>query len=277
MITERQRERIIEYLSAHAQNELHFPMKVLSEFLLDNFGVSKPTGKEIVKTLIAELDGSKKIHCTYDAKGAIRTIRLAPPDIESPVPSAAAKPVIPHPLPATSLRKGPRHTPKKLEKGEARRRRRAHEIGDGNENRCHRIAKRLVELLKRVFSERIVSADCTKSGRHNPHKGKINIADHHGEDIGIALAARLDDTTIIQGRIIEDVKSSERAAAKFNKKIYFGRYEVETGVLLKRAITVNPRRTDLEIARELLANIAAAGFPFVLAQEEIILRAFRSF
>ena len=105
----------------------------------------------------------------------------------------------------------------------------------------------------------------------------MDVADRHGEDVGITLAARLGaDGATLRGRIVHDAKSSWIAARIANQNICFGKHERETGVLCKRAIAIHHHRSDREIAEELLANIVTAGFSFVARKKEVILAGFQS-
>ncbi len=272
--TERQETRILEYLAIHArEKDLKAPLRPLGEFLLNDFGLPQSAGREVARGILRKLEEAGKLCCTYDKRQVLYAVRLATEKMPVAAPAVVAKISLPMPY----VRPKVDHKQLTREKRADRKAKAMRERGDRNEGRCFQICYRIVKLLLNVFPEKIVRADCKRSGRHNPAEGKIDHADRRGEDVGIRLTARLESDSMIDGRIILDAKSSGKDAKKFNEDIRFGRYERETHVLLKRAITVNDSRHDAAIAGEILANLVAAGFDFIAIEKETILQTFQSY
>jgi len=259
-INDREWQRILGYIEKHV--ELTSPLKPLAQMLVDDFGWPASDGRKRALTILKQLEGNELIHCDYDRRGTPRTARFVEKETAKPVPKYVPTPtvqrIIDAPLP--KLRK----KASRLEEWEASQR---------NEERCYRLTTQLIHVLRDAFPEFTKTA-CTLSGRHNPQEGIVDIADHHGEDIGIELFAWPGDGSSLGGRIILDVKNHEHAAIERNKDIRFMNYEIETDVLLKKAIWVDPSRSDRKIVEVIFDYIVEAGFSFIQHRKDEILAQF---
>ncbi|MDP2598351.1 MAG: hypothetical protein Q8P49_00805 [Candidatus Liptonbacteria bacterium] len=267
---ERQRHRVLEYIEKHATDQnLARPLSALSKMLLENFGLPTAAGRKRAAEILEEPGVAKRLQCQRDGNNSLRSIRLIKEEIAEAIGPTSARPAV------TIPRKQCRRGHQKLGVDE-RRKRKAVEIGDRNESRCCQITHRIVTMLRTLFPDQIVEASYVRSGRHDPKRGKIDMADHNGEDIGIWISAKLLDGTMLSGRIVIDAKSSAERTEKFNRTIRMGRYAKETGVLAKRAILVNHLRPESHVAEDILSAIISGGFHFIAAEQETIVAAFQS-
>jgi len=246
---DREWRRVLNYLEENAQErELALPIKPLAELLQNNFGWSVPSGKKRALAILKQLEESGLVRCGYDGRGTPRTVRFLAQEKPKVVAREEKKeeiaPALQRPKPTT--RWPPRtasHEPKQII------------VGDHNEKRFYLLARNFVDVLGNVLPGVFTKMNVTRSGRHLPERGEIDVADHHGEDISIKIGAELEDGSSLDGRMVYDVKSSSESARRFNENIYFQRHEIETGVIFKRAIAVNPDRGDQEIVSEILTDM----------------------
>lgn len=146
---------------------------------------------------------------------------------------------------------------KVLKKGVARRRRESEEMGNKNEDRLHKLVRRLIGLLESEFSDIIQEAVCTRSGHHNPKKGKIDLRNSAGDDVDFRLDVKDGGGRIFSRWLIWDSKSSMIGAVKFNGKIIY--FPGQTEADLKKAIVVNKQRSDKEIIAEIVSDLISVG------------------
>jgi hypothetical protein len=266
----REFEVVVSYLEQHARiDDLPKPIHALGGLLLNNFGWPLTTAKQRVKAIIQDLEAEKIVQCSYDGRRALRSIRFIPPEPKSRTEEPRTEPkrsvadASESRLPNLSGERSPT----------VGRRRKAFEASQRNETRGYNLVTSLLSFLGKQFPQ-FTKLEASKSGHHNPRKGKFDLADHNGEDIGIVLAADLGDASSLAGRVMLDVKSSPRSAERFNNDIRFGEYEIKTKALLKRAWPVNPTISDRDAAAMVLDCIIEAGFTFVAPFREELLEQF---
>lgn len=277
LITPREKERVLAFIQQGVENGcLNKPLPRVASFLRANFVWTSAQSKKRASEIIRELDKLGKVTCQTDNRGIVRTIRIngdennlvleVKPALvkKTELPSTTSQPEIriddpiedraeekPQLIFSPKIKPTPR---KVLKKGVARRKKEAINKGDRNEQRFHRLMGRLITILKdNKLSSIIIEANYFKSGRHNPKKGQIDIRDKQGEDGSLRLTIRKLDGRLITGRIIYDPKSSYPAVVKFNRHIRYLPGQEEA--LLKKAIKVNPKRTDREIVGEVIDDI----------------------
>lgn len=140
-------------------------------------------------------------------------------------------------------------------KGSARKRRQAEELGERNERRFHGLVERLVEVLAELFPSHEYLLN--RSGKHNPRKGRIDLADHLGEDVVLRRIFWQGRASFTR-RIAYDVKSSRSRVAMHNERFLRYRYIEDTFVFCRKAIAVNPYRSDAEVVAEVLDDMVRA-------------------
>jgi len=143
------------------------------------------------------------------------------------------------------------------------------ERGLKNEGRFFTLAQKLCDALRE--SPTVLNANCFRSGRHYPRKGLVDWEDRDGQDVLIRLVSYPSPSaSFVSSSFIYDVKSSEGAARKFNRKIRRGVGQKKA--CIKRAIVTNESRTDLEIIGELISDFSSAGVLPAGVREEILSR-----
>ena len=255
-INQRESDRVYEFIQQNTlQNVLSKLFVSLSDFLLREFGWQTSAGKKRSKLIIDNLERYGKITCQIDKRGSIKSVTFIPQTTAKVEPKADERELAQPPNIKADKPK-PTH-PKRIrqiiKRGVARTRREAEEKGERNERRFHVLVDELLELLTRDFSSIVLGATNFRSGRHNPRKNKIDIQDHNGEDVTPKLTVRQSDGRIFEGRLIYNSKSSYPAVREFNHRIIY--HPGQEGALLKKAIRVTPKRSDLEIISEVVDDM----------------------
>lgn len=270
-ITPQETDKVFAFLAEHAQADfLSAPIKKISELLLESFGWPISHGRKRAVAIVESLERSRLIDYEYKddkiSKGlkikvlssdshpssAVRLVKPEKPEEEIEKTTETLQENLFLPEPEKIRRKF-----KVLRKGVARNRRKSEEIGDKNESRLHRLVQQLANILTREFSKTIQRAVCTRSGRHNPKKGKIDLQDSAGNDVDLWLNVRDGEGRTSSRWLIWDSKSSRMAAVKFNRKIIY--FPGQAGADLKKAIVVNKYRSDKEIIAELASDLISIG------------------
>lgn len=271
-ISDKERAAVLVYLNARAVGEcLKNPLKCLSGMLLDNFGWPAAIGRQRSEVVIKELEQDGKVQCRYNARNVPVGVMVVKPSADVKKESLRVEPSLsqtsePEKVAAPPPSDEPRscghsanrntlHVPRKIrKKGVLRRLRKANEKGDRNEARFYILVTRFLAAVAKTFPEIVLSTKCFRSGRHNPRKGKIDVADHCGNDVRLELCLR---NGIEHGEVIYQVKSSALAAERFNGSIIL--FPGQEAALLKKAIVVNKSFSDRDIAAEVVGDLASVG------------------
>lgn len=278
-ITERESEvvygHIVQDQSGFAEN----PCQKAAAILLTSFGWSLSQARIRAKAVILGLEKSGKLECRYGARKRILAVTAVNTVSRKGVVPRLVKSVTePEPQPEPEvvsetgtddaagqasavawypvrrkLEKEVRRPRKKFKKGAARIKRRNEIVGERNEQRLFYLMTELLSQLQLRYPEVVTHTSCTRSGRHNPKKGNIDLQDHWGEDVTPRLTVRTQDLHTIEGFLIYDSKTSSRYADNFNRNVRY--FPGQIGALLKKAIVVNKKRTDREIAREIMEDM----------------------
>ena len=247
------------------------PVNNIADLLLTRFGWSLDEGKvraeRIIELLlqegIIEINRGgrelRSIHLKTDSDSASKSIpkpRLVKPkSAVLPDPKLAA--VTPSTVNDAQNAKSITVAKRKFQqrkKGKARIKRQTEIVGERAEHRLHKLLLQLAEILKTRFPEQISNITVSRSGRHNPRKGKIDLQDRSGEDITVLLTV-YDGGRHRKERLIYDAKNSRFFAAKFNNKIRI--LPGQEGAILKKAISTNKMRSDREITAEILQDMVS--------------------
>jgi hypothetical protein len=254
-ISDREQEVVQAFLDRNAsENFLMFPITALGKVLRDSFGWSLDQGRVRAAAIVEELEQAGAVECKRAKNGTLRGIMvIAKVDdaaIASPAESAVA-----HDLASLVPTVTPPKTPPR-EKGVVRRERLAHEKGSRNETRFYRLVSTFLELLRECFPENVLEAQASKSGVHNPRKGRVDMRDHHGDDVRISVRVYWDGASR-DGELIYDAKSSDFHADLFNREVRL--YPEQRSALLKRAIVVGEQVRDADILTELVKDMVAVN------------------
>lgn len=249
-ITDSERKKVLAVLEKRERVER--PLKEFSGLLLTDFGWPPSTGRKRSILILKELERDGKINCLYDKRPSLQSVWMVK---TSPPEEAGNSATPPTNTKITVTAATPRGAPKQkvLPKGVLRKIRKRKDRGEQNEARFHRLTLRLLELLKSLPLG-VMETSSTRSGRHNPKNGKVDLKDCHGEDINLQIAMPLE-----QFRLIYDTKTSRADAERFNRRVRY--YREQTNANLKKAIVVNKTRTDAEVIEEVMKDIISVGFP----------------
>lgn len=259
--SDRQRARLLEYLELYAKEVfLENPLDSIAKMFLDRFGLGSKEAHTLTKKLCRELEREKRVECQYDGKGSLVAIKLLP--IRQP---SQPKPALP-----PKAHKTHRYARHLKPRGRARKEKEGLDRGIRNENRFYKLMVRFCSILEAHYRSYKLLAKAEHSGRHNPSKGKIDLRDHHGNDVSIYISyvKVVDQTSTTEketereyGFVIYDVKSSLRKASEFNQNIIH--FEEQRFAKRKKAIVVNPSRSNRDICQEVFSDLIETGvIPF---------------
>lgn len=254
------------------------PVNTVAQFLLENFGWSLSTGRERAKLILEQLKQDKFIEFLHDRANRLRAVKLnslyivSSSDLPKPrlvqiVQINKSKDQALTPPSLSSFTPTARKKIKIRKKGVARRLREKVIIGDRAENRFHNICLNLAGIIKQNRLGNFSSLQVSRSGHHNPNKGRVDERDRSGDDVALYF------TSVQCGKetnhfIIYDVKNSSRSAEVFNRKIRKQRYQA--GALLKKAIASSKKRSDQEIIDEILDDMISVGLLTLNDKDRII-------
>ena len=156
-------------------------------------------------------------------------------------------------------------------KGEIRKIREAAEKGDRSEDFLFKTASELLDGFRGLFPATFQHVNCSRSGRHRPSNGQIDLKDHAGNDVSPELSVCLASGQLVTGYVILDAKSSQSAVKKFNADIRV--FPGQKNARAKQAICSNPsRRTKADLASELMELLVRVGLcPLEQPQRETVI------
>lgn len=272
-LTERGQRARINFIHGAPHEYIENPTTALVELLQKRYAFTAGLSKKIVERVIKDLETEGVVGCVRGGRGNILmlkvvqqealapmvvatnprkiVVRRATATLESPVTQLPEE--VPNPLPAAAIKYNSISRHPVLPKGATRKRTERINKGDRNEQRFRVLIGDLLLQLK-VASQGLYDGEFYHSGRHNPQKGKYDQRDRDGEDFSISFSPAATSEPV---RLIYDVKSSYPAAQRFNGQVVV--FDHQSDAKIKKAIAVNPNRSDEEIIQEVIHDICAAG------------------
>lgn len=235
VVTDREYDLSLKFVQT--AGEIKSPIsQIASDVFLATFGWPENIGKKKAKLAIEEMEKKGKIECERVGKNnMLKLVRIKP---QAP-PTFAPKPKVEIPeVRIHSFRNFPTGR-----KGSAKKSQKGCAVRDSAETFFWKSGKMLVEILTTKRPDRFVRGECTKSGSHRPEKGKIDIRDHHGDDVSLVfvLTPSQDVTLIYQ---IKGGKNGKSKAEEFNKTVVL--YDDQKHADLKKAYFVDPKNQTTE-------------------------------
>jgi hypothetical protein len=271
---DRESERILSYVGETSGHSwLEDPLPRLSQFLLDNFGYPLSAGRVRARRIILELAQLGLLDYELGKWNTVQRVRLKDCGAEvserestivADIPERVALPEKDEEMTGNGNQPdlwGKRPAGKRKHK-----RLSMYKIADRDEKRFYKIMEEFLALLRERFPDVVLDASCSRSGRHNPAEGKIDLRDHAGDDVAILLTVKDGAGTIRAGKLIYDVKHSAESSRMRNADII--RFPGQEDALLKRAITVNKKRSTTAIRKEVVGAMVEVGLlPEEIARE----------
>lgn len=273
--TDKEALRILEFITKSGEiKKPQKPLKILAEEIMLNCfgwpsnGLSSP-GYKRTRAAVLELETRGQIECDWSPGKRLMGIRRK--KIKSPLPESIEKTAPAEPTVA-GLNKlkdlteiDCEATARRMQifrhlkpKGWARRKAENFRRGERHENWLHTSILALLEVLTREFPKLVWDGSCSRSGHHNPRKGKIDLQDHWGEDVSLRLTVRHPHGQLITGRMIYDGKGARSSVTRFNENIKL--YPGQESALLKKAIWSNViHRSRKDLLAEVLNDVISVG------------------
>ncbi|MEK7151245.1 MAG: hypothetical protein AAB784_00825 [Patescibacteria group bacterium] len=269
--TDRELTLSVKFLEEKASKEsLVWPVEQLAiNVMLERFRWPKSAGSKRAHAILLHLEKTGCIECTRSV-----TNKLTAVVYKTAVPNASS--IIPAPIPTPDITKGngtnksetedifsyKRFTAAKmnflnsLPKGTARIKNKMDRRGDDNERWLYRSLTKLAKVLMTTRPDIIISGSCSRSGRHNPKKGKINLRDHNGDDARLYLTTLTESGKHVKNFIIYNGKSSRSDVEEFNNNIILHPGQEEAK--LKKAIWDSAHfRSARDLISEVLDDLIA--------------------
>ena len=195
------------------------PVHNIAKLLNEHFGWPLGSGTIRAKAIINLLLKAKVIAVIRDGKG-LKSINLVlAKKLDDNLSPQLIKPKVAPPPVIEDRSVIKRRNFKTTKKGEAKRNRSAMFVGDRAEHRLHRLSVSLGAVVLKKLPDTVLGFSASRSGHHNPDKGKIDLRDSGGDDITITLTINKNGS-LKKGKIIYDAKSSRSLAEKFNSNVW---------------------------------------------------------